>query len=152
MRFVKERSAALLDCASAVAVVFDASTLLLLALSGVTLWATTHGAASTLDKSKKAIVGLFIGSSKVVAKGGPQPDPRETRSLQLGDASGRLVASRLARGGDIGRAGRLEKVLGARNLLRRIAVDREKRAAVLHLTFIALGFVFRNAHSNQRAN
>jgi hypothetical protein len=38
----------------------------------------------------------------------------------------------------------------SRHLFKRIAMHREKRAAIFHLSFVALGFVFGEAHSNRR--
>src|SRR5665213_2492656 len=98
-------SAALFDCVSAVTVASVASALFILELSGATVlgvWAPTWVPASMLARSMVNTVELFM-------------------VFPLCDARvGGLGACSLAGGGDIGRTGALEKVLGARDLLRRI--------------------------------
>ena len=145
MRLVKSRSAALLDCASA---------LLLFALSGATVEAVCAklcGAATTLDKSNAAMIGLFIVSSKRwLPQEGPLAASRGKTYLELSDARAR--AARFPCGRDVRCARPSQKVLGARNLLSRIAMYRKQGPAPLHLAFIAFGFVFRDAHPNQRAD
>ena len=94
MRLVKSRSAALLDCASA---------LLLFALSGATVEAVCAklcGAATTLDKSNAATIGLFIVSSKKwLPQEGPLAASRDKRYLELSDARAR--AARFPCGRDV---------------------------------------------------
>src|ERR1700733_15199716 len=95
MRLVVSRSAALLDCASAVDAAFVASTLLLFALSAETVEAVCAkvcGAATTLDKSNAAMIGLFIVSSKRwLPQEGPLAASRDKRYLELSDARARAA-------------------------------------------------------------
>src|SRR5580692_668478 len=61
------------------------------------------------------------------------------------------VGRGLAGGGNILGVCDLHDVLGALDLIRSVAVDGKQDAAVLDASFVALGFVFRNTHSDQSA-
>src|SRR5580700_9258533 len=46
----------------------------------------------------------------------------------------------------------LQQLLGASDLVRRVAVNRKENSPCLNVAFVPLGFVFGDAHADQRAN
>src|SRR4029453_11105909 len=58
----------------------------------------------------------------------------------------------LACRGDVIRAGALQNVLRTGDLLGRVAVYGQQNAALFQSTLVALGFVLRDAHADQRAD
>src|SRR5436190_21494572 len=76
-------------------------------------------------------------------------------SLALGDVAEGSPASRgilracLAGGGDIASAGVFQRGLGCIDLLGGVTVNREKSSATFDSTFVALRFIFGDAHANE---
>ncbi len=68
--------------------------------------------------------------------------------LWLSPSSG----SAFARGCDVLSSARLQHIFGTAYLISRIAMNGKERSAVLNTPFVALCLVFRNAHSDQRAD
>src|SRR5208283_125667 len=61
------------------------------------------------------------------------------------------IGRAFASGGDILRSSSLEYILGAAHFIGIVTVNREKHTPLFEPTFVALGFIFRNSHSNQSA-
>src|SRR5204863_5234043 len=86
----------------------------------------------------------------------PLPDCRAGSRTQISRAGHRLVAGGvigfgLARRGDILGAGFLQDLLGSPGPVAIVRMNREQHAAALDASLIALGLIFRNAHTNQCA-
>src|SRR3954453_20791765 len=63
-----------------------------------------------------------------------------------------IVGACLSSGGNIIGTALLENIFGQTDPIRIVAMYGQEDSAVLDQAFVALGFVFRNAHSDQSAN
>src|SRR5487761_293529 len=71
------------------------------------------------------------------------------RSARVRTVAFSVVGGGFARGGDIFRPGILQDLLAPFDPVRVVAMDGHENSALFHATLIALGFVFRNAHTHR---